>query len=163
MLLQGLEAEKNLLAAAEARAAGEAAEHFRERCRLSAELEAAHKIHTAKCDVLVVNSWHGKSTPCKTSQCCSLTCRRNWASSCSWWVLSVLEPSRLRCGLIVSTAVRHFYREEEAAREAARLGEELRKLQREWRDAAAALDAERRRANDAVAARDGDRATTADK
>ena len=51
-LPQGLEAEKNLLAAAEARAAGEAAEHFRERCRLSAELEAAHKIHTAKCAAL---------------------------------------------------------------------------------------------------------------
>jgi hypothetical protein len=54
ILLQGLEAEKNLLAAAEARAAGEAAEHFRERCRLSAELEAAHKIHTAKCAALVL-------------------------------------------------------------------------------------------------------------
>jgi urease accessory protein UreF len=63
----------------------------------------------------------------------------------------------------VNDAHRHYYREEEAAREAARLGEELRKLQREWRDASAALDAERRRANDAVAARDGDRAATADK
>jgi hypothetical protein len=60
-------------------------------------------------------------------------------------------------------AVWQHYREEEAAREAVRLGEELRKLQREWRDAAAALDAERRRANDAVAARDGDRTATADK
>lgn len=49
MQMQGLEAEKNLLAAAEARTASESAEHFRERCRLAAELEAAHKIHTAKC------------------------------------------------------------------------------------------------------------------
>lgn len=55
------------------------------------------------------------------------------------------------------------YREEEAAREAARLGEELRKLQREWRDASAALDVERRRANDAVSAKDADRSATADK
>ena len=46
--LQGLEAEKNLLAAAEARSAGEAAEHYRERCRLSAELEALRKIQSAR-------------------------------------------------------------------------------------------------------------------
>jgi hypothetical protein len=68
-LLQGLEAEKNLLAAAEARAAGEAAEHFRERCRLSAELEAAHKIHTAKCGVLVdVTPDLHIQAPCKIRQ-----------------------------------------------------------------------------------------------
>ena len=56
-----------------------------------------------------------------------------------------------------------FLREEEAAREAGRLGEELRKLQREWRDAAAALDAERRRANDAVAAKDAAHTAADDK
>ncbi len=51
---QGLEAEKNLLAAAEARSSNEADEHYRERCRLAAELEAGHKIHTAKCAILVL-------------------------------------------------------------------------------------------------------------
>lgn len=34
------------------------------------------------------------------------------------------------------------------------MGEDLKRLQREWRDAQAALDGERRRANDATAARD---------
>lgn len=72
-------------------------------------------------------------------------------------------PSPMSCSLMMSNVCHQHCREEEAAREAVRLGEELRKLQREWRDAAAALDTERRRANDAVAARDADRAATVDK
>ena len=45
-------------------------------------------------------------------------------------------------------------REEQAGKEAARMGEDLKRLQREWRDAQAALDGERRRGNNATAARD---------
>lgn len=45
MRAEALEAEKKLLATAEARAAAEAAEASRERFRLAAELEAARKVH----------------------------------------------------------------------------------------------------------------------
>lgn len=45
MRAEGLEAEKKLLAAAERRAAGEAADLSRDKFRLAAELEAARKVH----------------------------------------------------------------------------------------------------------------------
>ena len=45
MRAESLEAEKKLLAAAEARAAAEAAELSRDKFRLAAELEAARSVH----------------------------------------------------------------------------------------------------------------------
>ena len=47
--LQGLEAEKKLLEASQQRSSTEAQDNFKEKCRVSAELEALQKIQAAKC------------------------------------------------------------------------------------------------------------------
>lgn len=48
MLSQGLEAEKKLLEASQQRSSAEAQENFKEKCRVTAELEALQKIQAAK-------------------------------------------------------------------------------------------------------------------
>ncbi len=60
--LQGLEAEKKLLEASQQRSSTEAQDNFKERCRVSAELEALQKIQAAKC----------AQSPCGFS-CCTVS------------------------------------------------------------------------------------------